>query len=100
MLLGEFRDVPNITLSTGKVDENDYKNYFGESRWKLIKGSLVLTRGKKVHTLYTMRAHVRGVEDRGVRWEKMWYKTMRDGRKALHENHEKKVICFKWVPKK
>lgn len=27
----------------------------------------------------------------------MWYKVMQDGRKVLHENHEKKVISFKWV---
>ena len=102
LMLREVRHVPDIRfnlISAGKLDENGYKSYFGEGQWKLTKGSLVVTRGKKVNTLYTMRAHMRGVEDGGVRQKKVWYKAVRDGRKALHENHERKALRFKWVPK-
>ena len=53
------RHVPNIRLnliSTGRLDDEGCTNSFGESKWKLTKGSLVMAKGKKQNTLYVMEA--------------------------------------------
>jgi len=34
-------------ISAGKLDNAGLMNYFGEGKWKLTKGSLVMARGKK-----------------------------------------------------
>ena len=42
--------VPDIRLnliSTSRLDDEGFTNSFGESKWKLTKGSLVVARGKK-----------------------------------------------------
>ena len=54
-----LKDVPDIRLnliSTGRLDDEGFTNSFGESKWKLTKGSLVVERGKKQNTLYVMEA--------------------------------------------
>lgn len=39
-------------ISTRKLNDDGYNNYFGEGNWKLTKGSLVVAKGKKMSTLY------------------------------------------------
>ena len=59
LVLKDVRYVPNIRLnliSTGRLDDEGFTNSFGESKWKLTKGSLVVARGKKQNTLYVMEA--------------------------------------------
>ncbi|KAL6333181.1 hypothetical protein AAG906_028364 [Vitis piasezkii] len=59
LVLKDVRHVPNICLnliSTSKLDDEGFTNFFGESKWKLTKGSLVAARGKKLNTLYVMEA--------------------------------------------
>ena len=49
LVLKDVRHVPDIRLNlifTGKLDDEGFTNSFGESKWKLIKGSLVVTREK------------------------------------------------------
>ena len=56
------RHIPDICLnliSTGKLDDDGYINQFGEGKWKLTKGSLVLTMGRKVSILYMMKPRSR-----------------------------------------
>ena len=42
-------------ISTCKLDDERFTNSFGESKWKLTKGSFVVARGKKQNTLYVVR---------------------------------------------
>ena len=51
LILKDVRHVPTMRLnliSAGKLDNAGLMNYFGEGKWKLTKGSLVMARGKKV----------------------------------------------------
>ena len=59
MVLKDVKHVPNIRLnliSIGRLDDEGFTNSFGESKWKLTKGSLVVARGKKQNNLYVMEA--------------------------------------------
>lgn len=59
LILKDVRHVPDIHLnliSMGRLDDEGFINWFGESKWKLTNGSLVAARGKKVNTLYFMKA--------------------------------------------
>ena len=59
LILKDVRNVLDICLNLifiGRLDDEGFTNSFGESKWKLTKGSLVVTRGKKHNTLYVMEA--------------------------------------------
>ena len=59
LVLKNVRHVPDIRLnliSIGRLDDEGFTNSFGESKWKLTKGSLVVVRRKKQNTLYVMEA--------------------------------------------
>ena len=59
LILKDVRHVLDIHLnliSTDRLDDEGFANSFGESKWKLTKGSLVVARGKKHNTLYVMEA--------------------------------------------
>jgi hypothetical protein len=61
LLLKNVRYVPEMRLSSisiGKFDDEGYHNYLGGGQWKLCKGSLILTRGKKINTLYKTEARL------------------------------------------
>ncbi|KAE8672557.1 hypothetical protein F3Y22_tig00111837pilonHSYRG00278 [Hibiscus syriacus] len=50
LILKDVRHVPTMRLnliSTGKLDDVGLINYFGQGKWKLTKGSLRMSRGKK-----------------------------------------------------
>jgi hypothetical protein len=55
LTLENVRHVPDIRLnllSVGKLDDTGLGSYFGEGKWKLTKGSLILARGAKQGCLY------------------------------------------------
>ena len=57
-----MRHVPNIRLnliSTGNFDDDGYTNQFGEGKWKLAKGSLVLAKERKVNVFYLIDAKIK-----------------------------------------
>ena len=59
LILKDVRHVPDIRLnliSISRLDDEGFTNSFGESKWKLTKGSLVVAKGKKQNTLYVMEA--------------------------------------------
>ncbi|RVW14266.1 Retrovirus-related Pol polyprotein from transposon TNT 1-94 [Vitis vinifera] len=61
LLLRDVRHVPDIRLnliSTGKLDDEGYNNNFSDGKWKLSKGSLVVAKGKKTCSLYTVQAKI------------------------------------------
>ena len=63
-LLKNVRHVPSLTkslISTGQLDDVGYTCVFGDSAWKISKGSLVVARGVKSSTLYML--HVSSVKD-------------------------------------
>ncbi|KAG8370027.1 hypothetical protein BUALT_Bualt14G0075000 [Buddleja alternifolia] len=59
LILRDVRHIPDIRLniiSTGQLDDDGYVSNFGEGKWKLTKGSLITTKGKKKNSLYLMQA--------------------------------------------
>ena len=61
LLLKDVRHVPDIRLNLiliGKLDDEGFNNQFGDGKWKLCKGSLVVAKGNKSCTLYTMQAKI------------------------------------------
>ena len=65
LCLKNVRHVPEIRLnliSTGTLDDEGYHSYFGKGKWKLTKGSLVVTRGNKNSFLYLTEAKSYGGE--------------------------------------
>ena len=59
LVLKDIMHVPDIRLnliSTGRLDDEGFTNFFAESKWKLTKGSLIVAKGKKLNTLYVIEA--------------------------------------------
>ena len=59
LTLRDVRHVPDVRvnlISAGKFDDDGYASHFGEGRWKLAKGSLVVARGKKENGCFVMQA--------------------------------------------
>ncbi|KAE8688656.1 hypothetical protein F3Y22_tig00110959pilonHSYRG00025 [Hibiscus syriacus] len=58
LILKTVRHVPAMRLnliSARKLDDVGLVNYLGEGKWKLTKGSLIMTRGKKEGSLYVIQ---------------------------------------------
>jgi len=56
-VLKDVRHVPDKRLnliSAGKLDDVGLLNHFGGGMWKLTKGSLIVSKGKKEGSLYFM----------------------------------------------
>ncbi|URE40384.1 hypothetical protein MUK42_35170 [Musa troglodytarum] len=50
-------DFGNVRMrNNGRLDDEGFTRYFGESKWKLTKDSLVVARGKKLNSFYIMEA--------------------------------------------
>ena len=63
-ILKNVLHVPQLTkslISTGQLDDARYTCVYGDNSWKIYKGSLVVARGTKSGTLYTL--HVTTVKD-------------------------------------
>ena len=61
LALKDVRHVPNMHLnliSTHILDKEGYGSYFGDGRWRLYRGSLVLVGGKICCTLYKTQVKV------------------------------------------
>ena len=60
LLLKQVRHVPELgmnLISTGILDDEGYHTMFGKRIWKVIKGALVVAKGLKVGTLYTLKVN-------------------------------------------
>ncbi|URE48637.1 hypothetical protein MUK42_14927 [Musa troglodytarum] len=63
LVLKDVRHVVDLRLnliSVGRLDDEDYDSRFYKGQRKLSKGSLVITNGKKYHTLYKLHAKACG----------------------------------------
>ena len=52
-----MRHVSKLTkslISAGQLDDAGFISFFGDSSWKITKGSLVVAHGSKCDTLYTL----------------------------------------------
>ena len=49
-------DIRLNLISAGKLDDDGFVNYFGGSKWKLTKISLMVARGTKTNNLHVMQA--------------------------------------------
>ncbi|KAL6315537.1 hypothetical protein AAG906_000839 [Vitis piasezkii] len=61
LVLKDVKHVPEMRfslISVGKLDNEGYHSHLGKGKWKLSKGSLVLTRGEKNNTLYKTEARL------------------------------------------
>nr|KYP31853.1 Retrovirus-related Pol polyprotein from transposon TNT 1-94 [Cajanus cajan] len=61
LMLKEVRHVPDMRLnliSVSKLDEAGMINQFSADRWKLSRGSMIVARGKKEGSLYTMQGKI------------------------------------------
>ncbi|KAL5821663.1 hypothetical protein ACOSQ3_023545 [Xanthoceras sorbifolium] len=82
LVLKDVRHVPDIRLnliSTGILDDDGYSNYFGEGKWKLTKGNLVIAKGKKDTSLYHTEAKLCRGEVNTTRKEvptELWHKRL------------------------
>ena len=55
LVLNNVKHAPDVRLhlfSVGVLDDEGYVSTNGDGKWKLIKGSLVVTRGNKRRDLY------------------------------------------------
>ena len=58
LVLDDMRHVPDIRLnllSVGKLDDIRHGSYFGDAKWKLTKGSLIVAKGSKQGCLYVTK---------------------------------------------
>jgi hypothetical protein len=58
LVLDDVRHVPDIRLnllSVSKLDDIRHGSYFGNAKWKLTKGSLIVARGSKQGCLYVTK---------------------------------------------
>jgi len=61
LVLKDVRHVSDILLNlifTGKLDDEGYINHFSGGKWKLTKGSLIVAKGKKKSSFYTLHASI------------------------------------------
>ncbi|XP_056165610.1 uncharacterized protein LOC130137702 [Syzygium oleosum] len=82
LLLKDVRHVPDMRLnliSTSKLDDEGYSNFFSNGKWKLTKGNLVVAKGEKTCSLYITQSKLcRGevnVTGKGVTTE-LWHKRL------------------------
>ena len=82
LILKDVRHVPDIRLnliSTGRLDDEGFAHYFGESKWKLTKGSLIVAKGKKINSFYVMEAKLHKGEINAIRKGEsidLWHKRL------------------------
>lgn len=72
-------------ISAGKLDYAGLMNYFGEGKWKLTKGSLIMAWGKKEGSLYVMQAKLCKGEINATNDLEIWHKRLGHiSEKGLH----------------
>ncbi|KAE8727857.1 hypothetical protein F3Y22_tig00005294pilonHSYRG00171 [Hibiscus syriacus] len=89
LILKDVRHVPAMCfnlISAEKLDDASLINYFGEGKWKLTKGSLIMTRGKKERSLYVMQAKLcKGEVNITAEDVELWHKRLGHiSEKGLH----------------
>ncbi|KAE8662958.1 hypothetical protein F3Y22_tig00113124pilonHSYRG00513 [Hibiscus syriacus] len=96
---GDFdvKHVPTMRLNlifAGKLDDVGLINYFGEGKYKLTKGSLIMARGKKEGSLYVMQAKLcKGEVNITTEDVEIWHKRLGHiSEKGLHMLARKQLL--------
>ncbi|MCF8701906.1 GAG-pre-integrase domain-containing protein [Corynebacterium sp. MC-10] len=99
LLLKDVRHIPDMRLnlmSIGKLDDEGFQNSFGNGKWKLTKGSLIIARGHKLSKLYVMQAKVSDVSINVTKNEniaRLWHKRLcHAGEKGMSKLVKDKVL--------
>ena len=89
LVLRDVKHIPEIRLnliSACKLDDEMYCNTFSDGQWKLTRGAMVVTRGKKYFTLYILQARlsaslVNAMKDEST--TKLWHQKLAHTRKKV-----------------
>ncbi|WVZ24581.1 hypothetical protein V8G54_003125 [Vigna mungo] len=79
LVLKEVRHVPEMRLnliSVGKLDDAGMNNQFGDGRWKLCRGSMIVARGKKEGSLYCMQGKIYKGDIAQEESKELWHKRL------------------------
>ena len=98
--LKNVRHVPKLTkslISAKQLDDAGFSCVFGDSSWKITKGSLVVARGSKSGTLYmlhvsTVKNHVICVTEQPS--VSLWHRRLGH----MSQSVMKMLSCFGYVP--
>ena len=66
-------------FSVGLLDADGYSSIFGDGRYKLTKGSMVVTKGNRISLLYHVSANLSSVSVNGLEKEDpcvLWHKDL------------------------
>ncbi|KAJ0726248.1 putative RNA-directed DNA polymerase [Helianthus annuus] len=79
--LKNVRVIPGLKrmlISIGQLDDQGYDVHFGRGQWKVVKGSMVIARGKKRGTLYMVEVPTDGVNavSDGPSLSKLWHQRL------------------------
>ena len=58
ILLKQVSHVPEMhmsLISMGRLDDEGYSTSFGKGGWRISKGALIMAKGPKIGTLYTLK---------------------------------------------
>lgn len=101
LMLHNVRHVPEVKknlISTGMLDDEGYVTSFGHVFWKVTKGALVVARGPKVDTMYTLHAKLCNHTDiHATEMPKisMWHNRLHGG--FTSSNKETSPACKKYM---
>ncbi|KAJ0942050.1 putative RNA-directed DNA polymerase [Helianthus annuus] len=79
--LKNVRVIPGLKrmlISIGQLNDQGYDVHFGRGQWKVVKGSMVIARGKKRGTLYMVEVPTDGVNavSDGSSLSKLWHQRL------------------------
>jgi len=79
--LKDVRVIPSLRkklIFIGQLDDQGYDVTFGKGQWKVVKGSMVIARGKKRGTLYMVKVSTDGVNtvSSGLSPSKLWHQRL------------------------
>ena len=81
LLLKDVRYAPDVRLnlvSVSRLDDDGYNNYFGDGKWKLTKGNMIVARGNKDSKLYWLKGVVPSYDVNAVDMEAsyLWHRRL------------------------
>ncbi|KAD4584172.1 hypothetical protein E3N88_21773 [Mikania micrantha] len=88
-----LRVIPGLKTNLIYVDEQGLDVNFGSGKWKVIKGNLVIARGKKQGSLYLVEVPAKGVTV-PVNQDKVWFAESRGQKKHLGEAETKQGTTY------
>jgi len=103
ILLKQVKHVPEMRMSLismGLLDDEGYSTSFGRGGWKISKGALVVAKGPKTRTLYTLKTLIGKLDLAAVTKEEnsadLWHKRLGHmSEKGLKILVDKKLLRFR-----